>query len=120
MDEDSITNIVSSSYATTEITESIPGLRIQNGGLQVDGNLNVGRNLNAGGIPIHNVVAYYTTGLSPGDITVSSLVNQSTYNTLDLTPKSLNSVLYISTSASFEKVSGSPTDSYITPYLNID
>jgi hypothetical protein len=55
VDEDSITNIVSSSYATTEITEeknnnhNRSGFRIENGGLQVDRNLDVSGNLVVGG-----------------------------------------------------------------------
>ena len=50
VNEDSITNIVSNTYALTETTESnLTKLKIENAGLSVDGNLSVGGNETVGG-----------------------------------------------------------------------
>ena len=122
----STTQIASSTYALTETTIAPRvGLKIENAGLEVggdttlDGTLSVGGTLNVGGFPIYNMVSYYNTILSPSNLYHSSVSAQFTYNTLTLTPKSLNSILYISSSGTFEK-NGAPYDSYFNIYLNID
>jgi hypothetical protein len=89
------------------------------GDTTLDGTLSVGGTLNVGGFPIYNMVSYYNTILSPSNLYHSSVSAQFTYNTLTLTPKSLNSILYISSSGTFEK-NGAPYDSYFNIYLNID
>jgi len=89
------------------------------GDANINGSLNVGGTLNVGGFPIYNMVSYYNTILYPSNLYHSIVSEQFTYNTLTLTPKSLNSILYISSSGTFEK-NDAPYDSYFSIYLNID
>jgi cytoskeletal protein CcmA (bactofilin family) len=77
VNEDSITNIVSNTYALTETTESnLTKLKIENAGLSVDGNLSVGGNETVGGnLSVSGVINQTGASWSLGGLNNGSYVN---------------------------------------------